>query len=71
MSAFERVKIASRIVSYLVKLLPYTIFDKYIYNYLALEMASPGNQHRANCIGTLSFLMKEETKKLTARSKIS
>ena len=23
--------------------------------HLALEMASPGNQHRANCIGTLSF----------------
>jgi len=22
---------------------------------LALEMASPGNQHCANCIGTLSF----------------
>ena len=27
---------------------------KYIY-ILALEMASPGNQHCANCIGTLSF----------------
>jgi len=28
--------------------------DKYIY-ILALEMASPGNQHCASCIGTLSF----------------
>jgi len=27
---------------------------KYIY-ILALEMAGPGNQHCANCIGTLSF----------------
>jgi len=27
---------------------------KYIY-ILVLEMASPGNQHCANCIGTLSF----------------
>jgi len=29
-------------------------FKKYIF-ILALEMASPGNQHCANCIGTLSF----------------
>jgi len=29
--------------------------DKYIYIFLALEMASPGNQHCASCIGTLSF----------------
>jgi len=36
------------------KLLPYILFERYIY-ILALEMASPGNQHRANCIGTLSF----------------
>ena len=32
----------------------YILFEKYIY-ILALEMASPGNQHCANCIGTLSF----------------
>jgi len=38
----------------LTKLLPYILFQKYIY-ILALEMASPGNQHCANCIGTLSF----------------
>jgi len=47
----------------LTKLLPYILFE-YIYfkntseNYmhiLALEMASTGNQHCANCIGTLSF----------------
>ena len=37
-----------------MKLLPYILFEKYIY-ILALEMASPGNQHCANCIGTLSF----------------
>jgi len=32
----------------------YILFEKYIC-ILALEMASPGNQHCANCIGTLSF----------------
>jgi len=30
------------------------LFEKYIYT-LALEMGSAGNQHCANCIGTLSF----------------
>jgi len=30
------------------------LFEKYIY-ILAQEMASPGNQHCVNCIGTLSF----------------
>jgi len=39
-----------------MKLLPYILFEKYIY-ILALEMASSGNQHCANCIGTLSFLL--------------
>ena len=38
----------------LIKLLPYILFEKYIY-ILALEMASPGNQHCDSCIGTLSF----------------
>ena len=38
----------------LIKLLPYILFEKYIY-ILALEMASPGNRHCASCIGTLSF----------------
>jgi len=38
------------------KLLPYSLSEKYTY-ILALEMASPGNQHRASCIGTLSFPM--------------
>ena len=28
---------------------------------LALEMASPENQHCANCIGTLSFLISVAT----------
>jgi len=30
------------------------LFEKYVH-ILALEMASPRNQHCANCIGTLSF----------------
>jgi len=38
----------------LIKLLLCILFEKYIY-ILALEMASPGNQHCANYIGTLSF----------------
>ena len=40
----------------LIKLLLYVSLEKYIY-ILALEMASPGNQQCASCIGTLSFLM--------------
>jgi len=35
----------------LIKLLPYILFEKYIY-ILALEMASPGNQHCASRIGS-------------------
>ena len=38
----------------LIKLLPFILFEKYI-NILALEIASPGNRHCANCIGALSF----------------
>jgi len=38
----------------MIKLLPYILFEKYIYN-LASLAASPGNRHCANCIGTLSF----------------
>ena len=38
------------------KVLPYLLFEKYIF-ILALEVASPVNQHCANCIGTLSFPM--------------
>jgi len=48
----------------LIKLPPYILFEKYIY-ISALEMASPGKQHCANCIGTLSFnifLMRKQTK---------
>jgi len=37
-----------------IKLLPYILFEKYIY-ILVLEMASPGNWHCASYIGTLSF----------------
>ena len=38
----------------LIKLPQYILFEKCIY-ILALEMASSGNRHCANCIGTLSF----------------
>ena len=36
----------------------FILLEKYVC-ILALEMASPGNQHCANCIGTLSFAMCE------------
>jgi len=36
------------------KSFPYILFDKYI-DIFAHKMASPGNQHSASCIGTLSF----------------
>jgi len=38
----------------LIKLLPYVLFEKYIY-ILALEMASPVNRHCASCIRALSL----------------
>jgi len=38
----------------LIKLLRYNLFEKYVY-ILSLEMASPGNRHCANCIGSISF----------------
>ena len=38
----------------LIKLHLFILYDKYVY-ILGLEMASPGSQHCANCIGTLSF----------------
>jgi len=38
----------------LIKLYPHILFEKYS-NILALEMASPGNRHCADCIGALSF----------------
>jgi len=34
----------------------YILFEQYI-DIFALEMASPANQHCANCIGALSFPM--------------
>jgi len=39
-------------------LLPYILFENYIY-ISALETASPWNRHCANCIGTLSFSVDE------------
>jgi len=38
----------------LTKFLPYILFENYIY-ISALEVASSGKRHSANCIGTLSF----------------
>jgi len=43
----------------LTELLSHILFQKYIY-ILALEMASPWNQHCASCIGTLSFRVKSD-----------
>ena len=39
-------------------ILPCVLLDKYTY-ILAQEMASSGNRHCANCIGTLSFAMHQ------------
>ena len=40
--------------NYVIVTLCIFLFEKYVY-ILALAMASPGNAHCANCIGTLSF----------------
>ena len=40
----------------MIKSLWCILFEKYFY-FLTLEMASPGNQHCASCIGALSFPM--------------
>jgi len=40
----------------LKKFLPYILYEKYIY-ILASEMANPGKQHSASCVGALSFLV--------------
>ena len=40
-------------------------------NILALEMASPGNQHCASCIGTLSFRVVHSWVDVTARCRSS
>jgi len=37
------------------KYTPHNSFEKNIYPFLRLEITSPGNQHCASCIGTLSF----------------
>ena len=47
------------------QLLPYILFEKSIC-ILSLEMASPGNQHCASCIGTLSFPIQSATGIITA-----
>jgi len=46
----------------LIRLLPYVLLLKCIH-ILALETASPGNQHCANCIGTLSFPYESQRRK--------
>jgi len=53
-SAFWQVQTITVSECCLTKLLPNILFEKYICM-LALKMASPGDQHCANCIGTLSF----------------
>ena len=53
-SAFRQFRTITVFQCCLIKLLPYSLFEKYIY-LLALEMAIPRNQHCASCIGTLSF----------------
>jgi len=46
----------------LIKLLPYILFEKYIY-ILELKMACPGNQHCANCVGSsVLFFLKERVR---------
>jgi len=45
-----------------IKLLPCILFEKHI-NILALEMASPRNQHCVSCIGTLSFPIHPERRR--------
>jgi len=46
-----------------IKLLLYYFIEKFIH-ILALEMTSPGNQHCADCIGTLSYPVYEERSRL-------
>jgi len=53
----------------LTKLLPYILFEKYI-SILALEIASPGNQHCASCIGTLSFRIQAVPEAMRRREAI-
>jgi len=38
-----------------IKVLPYILLEKIYIYILALEMASPGNHHCANCIGAHLF----------------
>jgi len=45
-------------------LLLYILFEKKYIHILALEMARPGNQHCANCIGTLSFPLNRDNNTL-------
>jgi len=45
---------------------PYICFKKFIY-ILASEMASPGNQHCASCIGALLFPIEQQHYQLDSR----
>ena len=50
-----------------MKLLPRTLLEKQADVYIsALELASPGNRHCANCIGALSFAIYEQRLLLVA-----
>jgi len=53
-SAFWSFRVVAVSECCLIKSLPCILFEKYIC-ILALEMASPGIQQCANCIGALSF----------------
>ena len=60
-SAFWQFQTITYFECCLIILLPYILFEKYIY-ILATGMVSPGKQHCANCIGTLSFAMRQQHK---------
>jgi len=47
----------------------YISVEKYI-NILAVEMASPGNWHSANCIGAPSFPITAKERKIFDFSKV-
>jgi len=43
------------------------MFIYIIFYILALKMASPGNQHSASCVGTLSFPVEAMTENASAQ----
>jgi len=51
------------------KLLPYILFEKYIY-ILALKMSSRRNEHCANCVGSLPFPISECGLAMTVKARL-